>query len=243
MKKFFILCLMAFVMCSCINYTTTPLSKEELKTNARIEIRVNEDMSQYEHMQQWRQSCYRERHSFRKGYSFSDTFPYNIEFGKTYYCYGQWEGELKAKPCIFNWISFNDFGGVEVCCSVTYDNKTHIHTDFFGKYKVFETTQDLGIWVENGSPTYMVHCGTLGDYITRYIKLTYTETNCHFKDDGYEYTIYPSYSFTQDGVKCSEVYINYVYYKDNKLHIICSRKYGTEEECRKGTLGEMGLVK
>ena len=230
-------------MCSCINYTTPPpLSKEELKNNARIEIRVNDDISQYKHMQKWVDFLYNEEHSFRIGYSFHDTFPYNIEFGKTYYCYGQWEykGELKTKTCIFNWISFS---GGEVFCSVTYDNKTHIFKDFFGKYKVFETTQDLGMWIESGLSSYVVQCGTLGDYITRYIKLTYTETNCYFKDDGYEYTIYPSYSFTQDGVQCSEVYIKYVYYKDNKLHIICSRKYGTEEECRKGTLGEMGLIK
>lgn len=233
MKKFFIFCLMAFVMCSCINYTT-PLSKEELKNNARIEIRVNDDISQYKHMQKWIKE-----HSFSIGYSFQDTFPYNIEFGKTYYCYGQWGGELKAKACIFNWISFS---GGEVFCSVTYDNKTHIFNDFFGKYKVFETTQDLGMWVENGL-SYAVQCGTLGDYITRYIKLTYTDTNCYFKDNYHKYKIYPSYSFTQNGVECSEVYINYVYYKDNKLHIICSRKYGTEEECRKGTLGEIGLIK
>ena len=237
MKKFFILCLMAFVMCSCVNYTTPPTNTIISKEQARIEITINEDISQYKNLKKWESSS-----GFDTASS-GDVFPYGIELGKTYYRYYVPHNSGEIVPFVVNWISFD---GDNVWCSVTMNGKTQMECGFFNYYNIFETIHDFGLWIESGDSQYIVPCSTLDRYIVQYNELTYTDTNSYFVKEGYhndEYCIYPSYSFGKDGVYCSEVHINYVYYKDNKLHIICSRKYGTAEECRKGTLGEMGLVK
>ena len=244
MKKFFILCLMAFVMCSCISNVsyTEPAEEISLKENARIEITINENISQYKHLKKWESSWVFDTSSRLC----VDIFPYSIELGKTYYRYyvpHGMDGKKELIPFVVNWISFD---GDKVWCSVTMNGKTQIEDGFFNYYNVFETIHDFSLWVESGNPQYIVPCGTLDKYIIQYNGLTYTDTNSYFVKNGYDnnyYSIYPSYSFGDNGVVCHRTCINYVYYKNNRLYIVCSRKYGTEEECRKGILGEMGLMK
>ena len=251
MKKFFIFCLMAFVMCSCVNYAKQPTS-EMLQKQARIEIFVNEDLTQYEHLVKWKKYS----DFFDMGYGRNkQTFPYNLELGKTYYRYRN----NKLEPFIINWLSFN---GDEVWCSVTIDGKTKIIDGFFndysqgsytnenyyGNYPIFQTIDDCGNWIESGNQQYVIPCGTLGNFITTYRSLTFSESNCYLRkeyaDDWCDNIgVYPSYSFDNGKVVCHQTDIRYVYYKDSKIHIVCNRKYSSEEECRKGTLGEMGLMK
>lgn len=242
MRKFFILCLMAFVMCSCINYAEQPTS-EMLQKQARIEIFLNEDLTQYEHLVKWTHlNC---SDFFNTGYGYKQTFPYNLEIGKTYYRYC----DKKLEPFIINWLSF---AGDKVWCSVTINGKTKIVDSFFNyfdeNYPIFQTIDDCGHWIESGNKQYVIPCGTLGNFIKTYQTLTFTESNCYLRkrrenDWCDDIGVYPSYSFDEGNVICHESDIKYVYYKDNKIHIVCIRKYGSEEECRKGTLGELGLMK
>ena len=254
MKKFFILCLMAFVMYSCVNYTTPPTNTAISKEQARIEITINEDINQYKELKKW--ESYND--FFEVGYgTYKQTFPYSLEIGKTYYRY---KGK-KLEPFVINWLSFS---GDEVWCSVTIDGETKTtdgffndysngsfsNKNYFGNYPIFKTIDDFGLWIESGSQQYVIPCGTLDEFIYDYKNLMFTESNCYFRkryneenDWSADWGIYPSYSFDNDGVKCHETDIQYVYYKDKKIHIVCLRKYASEEECRKGTLGEMGLMK
>lgn len=242
MKKVFILCLMAFMVCSCVNYAEQP-TNEILQKRARIEIIVNEDLTQYEHLAKWE----RFPDFFDTGYDkYKQTFPYNLELGKTYYRYYY----NKLEPFIINWLSFDDD---KVWCSVTIDGKTKIVSGFFNSnyenYPIFQTIDDCANWIESGNQQYVIPCGTLDNFITTYQNLTFSESNCYLREKYIgeswcdDIGVYPSYSFNNGKVVCHPCDIKYVYYKDNKIHIVCIRKYDSEEKCRKGTLSEMGLMK
>ena len=232
---------MAFVMCCCVNYTEKPTNEIHQK-QARIEIFVNENLTQYEHLVKWGYPDF-----FDTGYDTGkQTFPFNLEIGKIYYRYNNYDNKLE--PFIVNWLSFSYDD--KVWCSVTIDEKTEIVNGFFGDdrhedFPIFQTIDDCEHWVESGNQQYVFPCGTLDEFITTYQNLTFSESNCYFREKhtGYDYIgVYPSYSFDNGKVVCHESSIRYVYYKDSKIHIVCIRKYSSEEECRKGTMGEMGLM-